>query len=126
MPYLNVDDELAFHRKAVAAGNAAMGLWVRAGSWSSGQEWPEGQERDGYIPDEIARAIGKTAEINALVRVGFWERADTDDGYQMHDYADHNITIAEARALSAKRAAAGRKGGSRRPGLQAIKGQANG
>ena len=33
MPWFNVDDGFAFHRKAVRAGNAAIGLWTRAGSW---------------------------------------------------------------------------------------------
>lgn len=126
MGYLNVDDQLAFHRKAVMAGNAAMGLWVRAGSWTAGQDWTEGSELDGYIPDDIAKAIGKPAEIAALVRVGFWERALTDDGYLMHDFDDHNMTVSERRAISEKRAAAGRKGGLRRPGLRAIKNEANG
>lgn len=124
MGYLNVDDQLAFHRKTVAAGNAAMGLWVRGGSWTAGQQWPVGEELDGYIPTEIATSMGKPREIEALVRVGFWETA-LIGGYIMHDYDDHNITIAEARSLSQKRAEAGRKGGRARPGLQAIKGQAN-
>lgn len=34
MSWFKVDDHLAFHRKTLAAGNEAMGLWVRAGSWS--------------------------------------------------------------------------------------------
>lgn len=110
MPYLNVDDQLAFHRKTVAAGNAAMGLWVRAGSWASGQPV------DGLIPHDIAKAIGKPGEINALLRVGLWE--ETSDGYQMHDYTDHNMTAAEYAALIEKRRAAGAKGGRRRPGLR--------
>lgn len=126
MGYFNVDDQLAFHRKAVIAGNAAMGLWVRAGSWQAGQEYPPGEEMDGYIPAEIANALGKRAEINALVRAGFWERALTGDGYLMHDYDDHNMTLAERRALSAKRAEAGRLGGSRRPALTALKNEASG
>ncbi len=114
--YLNVDDQLAFHRKTIAAGNAAMGLWVRAGSWVAGQK------NDGRIPDELARALGKPSEITALIRTGWWE--PIDGGYQMHDYGDHNMLAAEWIALSEKRAAAGRKGGSKRPGLSSIKGQA--
>lgn len=127
MPYLNVDDQLAFHRKTVRAGNAAMGLWVRAGSWTAGQEWPEGEELDGYIPEDIAKALGTPAQIKALTETGWWEKVPILGGYMMHDYEDHNITIAESRALSAKRAEAGRRGGqSRRPGLNAIKAEANG
>lgn len=115
--YLNVDDQLAFHKKTVVAGNAAMGLWVRAGSWAAGQK------TDGFIPDDIARALGSKREIDALIAAGFWEQAIT--GYVMHDYDDHNITAEQARELSKKRAKAGRKGGSRRPGLRAITGEAN-
>jgi len=126
MGYFNVDDQLAFHRKTIIAGNAAMGLWVRAGSWTAGQDWPVGEEMDGFIPDEIAKSIGKPSEISALVRAGLWERTLTDDGYLMHDYDDHNLTIAERRELSRKRAEAGRKGGSRRPGLAALKNEASG
>lgn len=110
--YLNVDDKLAWHRKTVAAGNAAMGLWVRAGSWASGQPV------DGFIPTDVAKGMGKPAEITALIRVVLWE--EVDGGYQMHDYTDHNPTAEEAAALKAKRAAAGRIGGSRRPGLQKL------
>lgn len=126
MGYFNVDDQLAFHRKTIIAGNAAMGVWVRAGSWTSGQEWPVGEEQDGFIPDEIAKSIGTRAEIARLVKAGLWERTLTDDGYLMHDYDHHNMTIAERRELSRRRAEAGRIGGSRRPGLKALKNEANG
>jgi hypothetical protein len=120
MGYLNVDDQLAFHRKTIIAGNTAMGVWVRAGSWVTGQH------TDGRIPDEIARSIGRPADIARLVAAGFWEPALIGGGYIMHDYDDHNITAAQAAVLSEKRAKAGRKGGASRPGLQAIKGEANG
>ena len=124
MGYFNVDDQLAFHRKTVAAGNAAMGLWVRGGSWTSGQDWPVGEELDGYVLAAVARSMGTRKEIEALLRAGLWEQAP-DGGYIMHDWDSYNITTGEARALSKKRAEAGRKGGSARPGLRAIKGEAN-
>ena len=119
MGYLNVDDQLAFHRKTIAAGNTAMGVWVRVGSWVAGQH------TDGHIPDDIAKSVGKPSDISRLVAAGLWEPCLIGGGYIMHDYDDHNITAAEAAALSAKRAKAGRKGGSSRPGLTAIKGEAH-
>ena len=112
MPYLNLDDKFCFHRKTVAAGNAAMGLWARCGSWSAGEK------QDGFVPENIAKSVGKPAEIRRLVEVGLWERID--GGYQMHDYSDHNMTAAEWTELSRKRAEAGAKGGRRRPGLKAL------
>lgn len=80
MVWFKVDDTLAFHPKAVAAGNAAMGLWARAGSWASQQL------TDGYVPDDIAHSIGTRAEARKLVAVGFWIRKD--DGYLFHQWND--------------------------------------
>jgi hypothetical protein len=73
MVWFKVDDNLAFHSKSVAAGNAAMGLWVRAGSWCAHQL------TDGYIPRDIALTMGKAAEIRRLVDVRLW--IEKDDGY---------------------------------------------
>lgn len=105
MPYLNVDDDFPFHRKSIAAGNAALGLWVRCGAWSAGEG------TDGRIPEELAKAAGKPGELAALLRAGYWEPAE-DGGWQMHDYTDHNMSAEEWRLLSEKRSAAGRKGGT--------------
>lgn len=79
MTWFKVDDTLAFHRKAVAAGNAAMGLWVRAGSWSAQQL------TDGHIPDDIAATLGTPPQIARLVKVRFWERVE--GGYQFHEWS---------------------------------------
>lgn len=76
--WFKVDDGLAFHRKTVAAGNAAMGLWVRAGSWAAQHL------TDGHVPDEIVLALGTRAQRDRLVRVGFWEPTDT--GVYFHDW----------------------------------------
>lgn len=70
MTWFKVDDTLAFHRKAVAAGNAAMGLWVRAGSWCSQQL------TDGVIPNDMIPALGNAGQAKRLVAVGLWERVE--------------------------------------------------
>ena len=51
MSWFKVDDQLAFNAKIVAAGNEAMGLWVRAGSWSAAQL------TNGFIPEHMAIAM---------------------------------------------------------------------
>jgi hypothetical protein len=78
MPHFQVDDDLAFHAKAIAAGNAAMGLWVRAGSICTRQL------TDGFVSSEIANALGTRAEIARLVKVDLWEIAE--GGYQFHEW----------------------------------------
>ena len=74
MTWYPVGDEVAFGPQFIAAGNAAVGLWTRAGSWSTLHL------TDGHIPSDLARAMGTKAEIAALVRNDLW--AATDDGYQ--------------------------------------------
>lgn len=80
MTWFKVDDTLAFHAKAIAAGNAAMGLWVRAGSWSAQQL------TDGFIPAHVAAALGTPEEAAALVQVSLWDMGDT--GFQFHQWTD--------------------------------------
>lgn len=78
MPWFKVDDTLAFHHKTVAAGNAAMGLWVRAGSWSMATL------SDGFVPDVIVGTLGTTAQARKLVDVGLWDRLV--NGYAFHEW----------------------------------------
>ena len=88
MPWFKVDDTLAFHAKVVAAGNEAMGLWVRAGSWSSQQL------TDGFIPDHMIAAMGGGED--RLVEVGLWARED--GGCRFHEWEQAQFTRAEIEA----------------------------
>jgi hypothetical protein len=80
MPWFPVDDGFAFHHKAVRAGNAAIGLWTRAGSWCAQQL------TDGYVPDDMVAVLGTPAQAERLVKAGLWHR-DVRGGYQFHDWA---------------------------------------
>jgi len=73
-----VDDNLTFHKKVTTAGNAAMGCWVRAGAWSTSSL------TDGFIPAQIARAIGTVSQWDKLVNAGLIECVD--GGYLFHDW----------------------------------------
>lgn len=91
MAWFKVDDQLAFHSKTMLAGNEAMGLWVRAGSWSSAHF------TDGFIPEHMALAMappmansdlpsGAIDLPSRLVEAGFWHKVE--GGYQFHDWED--------------------------------------
>lgn len=84
MVWFLVDDVLPFHERVLRAGNAAMGLWVRGGSWCAGQL------TDGFIPADVARTLGSPAEIRTLVRVGLWSPhvKDEQDGFLFHAWAE--------------------------------------
>ncbi len=78
MSHFYIDDQFPFHPKALKAGNAAIGLWARAGALS------KQQTTGGHVPLEVARALGTKAEADRLVRAGLW--IVVDDGYVFHDW----------------------------------------
>jgi hypothetical protein len=84
MTWGKVDDNLAFHPKVIAAGNEAMGLWVRSLSWSSQQL------TDGIIPDAIISALHGEASAHILVAAGLWH--EVDGGYEFNDWVDYQPT----------------------------------
>lgn len=79
MPWFKVDDKFGTHPKVLAAGNAATGLWVRAGCWSMLNL------TDGHIPCGALKILGSRAEADRLVKVGLW--AKDSDGYRFHDWS---------------------------------------
>jgi hypothetical protein len=96
MPWFRVEDSFHGHPKVTDAGNAAVGLWVRCGTYSA--QWLT----DGYIPARVARGFGSRREIEALLGSRLWVPAD--GGYLMPDYLDYNPS-AEQVKLERKRAA---------------------
>jgi hypothetical protein len=103
MPWFKVDDAFHAHPKAIAAGTAALGLWVRCGSWSAQQL------TDGFVPAAVANLYGTRACARALVAAGLWLEAD--GGYQFHDWADKNPLREDVEANREQKRAAGRVGG---------------
>lgn len=95
MAWFKVDDKLAFHPKVVQAGNAAMGLWVRCGSYSAQFE------TDGWLDLGTVRALGgRKRDIDRLLEVGLWH--EEEDGIRFHDWTEFQPTKAQ---LDAERAA---------------------
>ena len=79
MVYFPVDDQMAFHPKIVAAGNAAVGMWTRAGAWC------KAHTQGGFVPDEMVGPLGGRTSARRLVTVGLWEAVG--GGYRFHDWA---------------------------------------
>lgn len=94
MPWFNVDDGFAFHRKAVMAGNSAIGMWVRAGSWCAREL------TDGFVPDHMVRTMGTPAQAKRLVACGLWHRDDERGGYQFHEYSDDGRNMTREQVLA--------------------------
>lgn len=107
MTWFKVDDTLAFHRKTVAAGVSALGLWVRAGSWCAQTL------TDGFVPEHMVPALadGDAGLAGRLVEAGLWRRVK--GGYAFHEWADYQPSRQSIENRRAVRAAAGRNGGVR-------------
>jgi hypothetical protein len=99
MVWFFVEDNLTFHKKALQAGNAAMGLWVRAGSLCAQQL------TDGFITEDLARTIGGKALIQRLIDAELW--LPVDGGYEFHQWAERQPT--KARVEEQRKAARLRK-----------------
>ena len=91
MAWFKVDDGLAFHPKAIEAGNAAMGLWVRAGAWCSAHL------TEGALPKHMIGTLGAQArDAKRLVAAGLWEQ--TDVGFQFCDWDKYQPTKQQVEA----------------------------
>jgi hypothetical protein len=90
MTWFKVDDGFHSHAKAMTAGTAALGLWVRCGSWSAYHL------TDGFVPANVAREYGSSSQIKALVTAGLW--LSVDRGYQFNDFTDYNPTSEQVKA----------------------------
>jgi len=84
MSWFKIDDGFHCHPKVLEAGNEAIGLYVRCGSYSSQQL------TEGFVPRVIALMYGDTHLIDALVKVGLFKAVD--GGWQIHDYGVYNPT----------------------------------
>ena len=90
MPWFKVDDTLAFHSKTLAAGNTAMGMWVRAGAWSMQTL------SDGFIPNDIIKQLGGRALARKLVDADLW--IEKDGGYAFHEWSERQPSRAKVKA----------------------------
>ena len=106
MTWFKIDDDFFFHPKVIAAGNSAIGLFVRCGSWASNHL------TDGHIPDKVIEMFGCDADITRLIEVELLE--ETDTGYFMPAFLDYNPSAEEVRATRAASAERQRQSRTRR------------
>jgi hypothetical protein len=111
MPWFLVDDHLAMHPKVVESGNAAMGLWVRAGSWCSAHL------TEGRFPYSMVTALGgHRRDARKLVDTGLWRQLDGSKGdYVFHEWDQRNKSkdqVEAEREATRKRVANHRSGTS--------------
>lgn len=104
--WAKLHNDLWSSRKWMSISLAAQGLWTTAVAYSNTMR------TYGKLEGHLLPLFRGTPELAAeLVDAGLW---DVDgDGWQIHDWDDHQTSREHAESVSAKRAAAGRKGGQK-------------
>lgn len=91
MTWFKVDDGFALHPKAALAGNSAIGLWTRGGSWCAAHL------TDGRLPRAMLAPLGGRARDAArLVNVGLW--VPDGDHYIYKDWEQYQPSRDNVRA----------------------------
>jgi hypothetical protein len=104
--YIRIDVLLPGHPKL--AGLSRSAKWTLVEMWCHCGQY----HTDGWVREAVWKTIGTKADRDAIVKAELAEPAPMG-GYIMHDYTGYNRSKKEIDELSAKRAEAGRKGGSR-------------
>jgi hypothetical protein len=116
MPWFRIDDRAHSHPKWLAAGNAAIGLFVRAGSYSA-QHLTEG-----VIPAAVAKLYGTPAQAAKLIKVGLWHGSPHDcprcpqapaGDFIVHDFFEGGRNTTKAQDEANRKGAAERAAKSR-------------
>lgn len=133
MSWARLEDDFHSHPKVEAAGNSAVGLFVRAICYCAHYH------TGGFVPASKAREFGSRADIQNLIDADLWApvrkgdvfevtlRRDTGgrplpdatvvmprDGYFIDEFLHFHPTKEEARERRARRAEAGSRGGTAR------------
>lgn len=82
MPWFRLDEGFHSHPKILKAGNEAIGLYVRCGTYAAEHL------TDGFIPEQVALQYGTPALAESLVQSKLWRRVR--GGWRMPDYLDYN------------------------------------
>jgi hypothetical protein len=104
MPWFRLEDSFYANPKVMAAGNPAIGLWVRAATWSAAQL------TDGHIPAHIARGLGTKREADALTTARLWVPCDGE--FVIADWLEYQpsaLEVKERRKRDAERKRRGRE-----------------
>lgn len=101
MPWFRIDDKAHSHPKLIKAGNAALGLWLRCGSYAAQHL------TDGIVPGVVAQLYGTKPQAAKLVAAGLWHAHghDCPDGcpnpapgdYAFHDFLEDGRNTSRAR-----------------------------
>lgn len=113
MPWFRIDDKAHSHPKLIKAGNAALGLWLRCGSYAAQHL------TDGIVPGVVAELYGTKPQAAKLVKAGLWHEHGHDcpagcpnpapGDYAFHDFLEDGRNTSRARVEAERKKARDRQ-----------------
>jgi hypothetical protein len=113
MPWFRIDDKAHSHPKLIKAGNAALGLWLRCGSYAAQHL------TDGIVPGVVAELYGTKPQAAKLVKAGLWHEHGHDcprgcpdpapGDYAFHDFLEDGRNTSRARVEEERKKARDRQ-----------------
>jgi hypothetical protein len=130
MPWFRIDDKAHSHPKLIKAGNAALGLWLRCGSYAAQHL------TDGIVPGVVAELYGTKPQAAKLVKAGLWHEHGHDctsgcpnpapGDYAFHDFLEDGRNTSRARAEAERKKARDRQSKHREERREGTRGAQNG
>lgn len=105
MAWSKIDDQMHSHPKVKRAWDAnktSLGLHLLALSYA-GAYLTDGHVPETFVKTQLPIAASRRRAVKTLVDSGLWE--PSADGWQIHDYLDHNPSKSETAAEFRKRIA---------------------
>jgi hypothetical protein len=90
MTWFKLSDQFYDHPKVMQAGNSAVGLWVRCGTYSAQKLL------DGRIPKATAHLFGSKRDVERLLKTGLW--IDVEGSYWIPNFLEYNPSAEKVRA----------------------------
>lgn len=103
---MKVDEAFYDHPKFDSLSLAEWGLWL------SGLAYSNRNRLDGVVRRQFVERLRGRKQAAGLVDAGLW--SVHPEGFEIHDYLDYQRSAEQIDELSAKRAAAGRQGGTKK------------
>lgn len=94
MPWVRLDDRFPTHRKVALLSDRAFRLYISGLCWAS-ENLTEGKILDRELT-LVTRIRGAKTAAKELQAAGLWDRED--DGWQIHDYLDYNLSRQQVKA----------------------------
>lgn len=111
MTWFRLDDGWLMHPKIRAIGKDARCLWL-AGGLHCASQLTDGRIDKHYLPVLAIQADVKSSCHQRLVEQGLW--IDNGDHWQMHDYADYQMTRDDYEAERERKSKAGKASAKKR------------